>query len=114
VGISLSEQAQLFLLQRRLKEIKNHKRNSCILGGAFCVIIALVWPYDFITGIVLAIFVAASIVWGVERLYRNEELKIFGLINQITIFTPKCSNCGKEIPQGNFDFCPFCSNSLKV
>ena len=25
----------------------------------------------------------------------------------------KCPNCGKEIPQGNYTFCPFCGNSLK-
>ena len=110
----MSEQAQLFLLQRRLTEIQKHKRNSRIIGGAFCIILALVWPYDFITGIVLAIFVATSIVWGVQRLYRKEELRILGLINQITISTPKCSNCGKEITQGNFEFCPFCGNSLKA
>ena len=26
---------------------------------------------------------------------------------------PKCPNCGKEIPQGNYTFCPFCGKSLK-
>jgi small nuclear ribonucleoprotein (snRNP)-like protein len=25
----------------------------------------------------------------------------------------KCPICGKEIPQGNYTFCPFCGNSLK-
>ena len=25
----------------------------------------------------------------------------------------KCSQCGKELPKGNFMFCPFCGNSLK-
>lgn len=24
----------------------------------------------------------------------------------------KCPKCGKDMPQGDFDFCPFCGNSL--
>jgi hypothetical protein len=38
------------------------------------------------------------------------------LLEQMKGFTftkLKCSNCQKEIPIGNFEFCPFCGNPLK-
>ena len=34
-------------------------------------------------------------------------------IKQLTNRGNKCPNCGKEIPQGDFGFCPFCGTSLK-
>jgi hypothetical protein len=26
----------------------------------------------------------------------------------------KCPNCGKQVPQGNFGFCPYCGTSLNI
>ena len=34
-------------------------------------------------------------------------------IEQLSKSVGKCPDCGKEIPQGNFTFCPFCGKSLK-
>jgi len=80
----------------------------------FCVVLALVWPYDFVSGIITAMVVGTVVVFSVDRHYRSEEFKILGLIQQMTFQIPKCPNCGKEIPQGDFEFCPFCGNSLKT
>lgn len=110
----MSEQAQLFLLQRRLNEIKNYKRYALILGITFSIVLALIWPFDFFIGLFLAMFVGTAIVWGVEWHYRKEEFRILQMIQKMAISIPKCPKCGKEIPQGNFDFCPFCGNSLKT
>ncbi|MBN1245115.1 zinc-ribbon domain-containing protein [Candidatus Bathyarchaeota archaeon] len=35
-------------------------------------------------------------------------------IEQLSNHISKCPNCGKQIPQGDFGFCPFCGTSLKV
>ena len=68
---NMSEQAQLFLLQRRLNEIKNYKRYALILGITFSIVLAPIWPFDFFIGLFLAMFVGTAIVWGVERHYRK-------------------------------------------
>jgi hypothetical protein len=34
-------------------------------------------------------------------------------IEQLTSGIVNCPTCGKEIPKGNFVFCPFCGNSLR-
>jgi len=35
-------------------------------------------------------------------------------IEQLSKSAGKCPDCGKEIPQGSFAFCPFCGTSLKT
>jgi len=46
--------------------------------------------------------------------------KVTNWVNQIKLELLKlgassksCANCGKQLSQGNFEFCPFCGNSLK-
>jgi rRNA maturation endonuclease Nob1 len=57
--------------------------------------------------------VGTAVVLSANIYFSKEEGKILELIQQLAMSIPKCTSCGKQIPQGNFDFCPFCGNPLK-
>jgi len=42
-----------------------------------------------------------------------ERIKWTNELGQIVFTIPKCPNCQKELPIGNFDFYPHCGKSLK-
>ena len=45
--------------------------------------------------------------------YGNKKNKLMKELERMAIDYPKCSKCGKEIPSGDYEFCPFCAASLK-
>jgi intracellular septation protein A len=111
----MSDQAKLFLLQRRLEEIRRSKRNFTITVIVLTIlsgVILNIYGVDLFTGFILCAFGTLT-VWVIQNYYGKQEAGILWHIHQMAITIPKCPNCGKEIPQGNFEFCPFCGKSLK-
>jgi intracellular septation protein A len=111
----MSDQAKLFLLQRRLEEIRRSKRNFTITVIVLTIlsgVILNIYGVDLFTGLILCT-VGTLTVWFIQNYYGKQEAGILWHIQQMAITIPKCPNCGKEIPQGNFEFCPFCGKSLK-
>ena len=45
--------------------------------------------------------------------YNSQYKKLKKELESINASFPKCPKCGKELPQRNFEFCPFCGNPLK-
>jgi hypothetical protein len=80
-----------------------------ILSG----VIFNIYGIDLFTGLILWISFGILAMWFVQSYYGKQEAGILWHIEQMAITIPKCPNCGKEIPQGNFEFCPFCGKSLK-
>jgi hypothetical protein len=107
----------LSYLQKRLIELDNARGKAILLGIIGSIIFGFFWnvwlEYDFAVGFILVIAISIAISVPLDGYYKKEKMKMFFEIQQITRSIPKCANCGKEIPQGNFDFCPFCGNSLK-
>ena len=123
----MSEQAKVAYLQEKIKQAKRNER----FGIAFFIfgiilvifsfiapqIIAVMYPNSpalspilvgIIGGILFAVLgVADWIYYGLQGGNLVEQLRIMA----ITI--PSCPNCKKELPKGNFEFCPFCGKSLK-
>jgi hypothetical protein len=109
----LSEQEKIANLQ---KKIKTSKKNKVI--GATTTVLAGV---TILAGIILSIwnigFIAILFVYGIY-LYVHSSGQYNNLMKEAektaqTIPNPPCLNCGKELLKGNFDFCPFCGNSIK-
>ena len=45
--------------------------------------------------------------------YNRQYNKLKKELENIATSFSNCPNCKKEMPKGNFEFCPFCGNSLK-
>jgi hypothetical protein len=112
----MSEQARRVYLQEAIKETKRRKISGWIefiIGtGLMGVGLFLIDPplsYWLLFG---GLFLAILGFYSINVNVRKESLlrKELSLMPKVT---SKCLSCGKEIPQGNFDFCPFCGNSLK-
>ena len=48
-----------------------------------------------------------------EFVYEKEKAGLMNELNHLSIKIPICPKCGKQVPEGNFAFCPFCGASLK-
>lgn len=119
MGKNLSEKAKLAYLQEKIKEAKGLERGGlliCVLG----VVLAIA-GFGFgsffeqgaatlaeVGGILLAGF---GFVWYFY--YSNQYFKLLEQLKRMAVANPKCSTRGKELPQGNYAYCPFCGNSLK-
>jgi hypothetical protein len=115
----LSEQAKLTFLQEKIKDAKNRERSGHIFG--LCGIILAVVGFTFysygwlgwsplalgIIGVIIAIF-------GIfENLfYSRERIRLMRELERMATKILTCSKCGKQIPQGNYTFCPFCGSPL--
>jgi hypothetical protein len=82
----LSEQVQLLILQRRLKEIRKSRRNWTIIVFVVAIFLGFIWNgygFDFFTGLVLWMFFGTLAVWVVNNYYRKQELGILWQIEQV-------------------------------
>jgi hypothetical protein len=124
----LSENAKLAYLQEKINEAKKKSRDAgfivitgsaiitlgVIIGGSLIILIGTeTQGYVFLT--ICLITGALFAVYGfyAANKYNNEYKNLMKEFGEMTIQKPKCPNCGKELPEGNFEFCPFCGKSLK-
>jgi Flp pilus assembly protein TadB len=121
--MQMSEQAQAVTLQEKTKKAKQMESSGktySILGFTL-----------FVFGIVLSTFYSKTPPWTTWIILPGAIfIMAFGLIEiclgatqyrklskqmkTLPLVTQTCSKCGKQIPQGDFEFCPFCGNSLKT
>ena len=112
----MSEQARLLLLQMQLDQVRKSRRNWAISLIVVAIFFGFVWNgygFDFFTGLVLTMFFGTLGEYVVLDHYGKQETAILWQIEQMAAVIQKCPSCGKDVPQGNFDFCPFCGNSLR-
>lgn len=118
LGLGLSEEARLVYLQEKIKDAKRHERSGwiafivgvifAVIGFGFSDLIGLGGTLIGVAGIILAI---VGVFESFYFLYQyNKSMKE---LEKMAIPTPKCPKCGKELPKGDFTFCPFCGASLK-
>ncbi len=110
----MTEQEKVAYLQKKIKEAKKWKTT-----GTIVILIGIV---SIFLGIMLDSFseftiVAFCLAYGIYLFVRhtgqsNNLVKELEKMNR-TIPNPPCLNCGKELPNKNYGFCPFCGASLK-
>lgn len=112
----MSEEAKLAYLQEQLKEVRRNERFAEIgfFIGIFVAMFGLI-PNPFgrnwtIYGII-GIFIAGGGLVSSIYMYR-QHLFLMKQLGRLAIVNPKCPQCGKELPKGNYAFCPFCGKSL--
>ena len=111
----MSEQAKLALLIVKLNDIRKTRRNLAISVIVIAVMLGVVGNLVGVDFLVLMTIAVGLMVVGLftDSQYAKQEATIRWEIQQMATLIPKCSSCGKEVPQGNFEFCPFCGNQLK-
>lgn len=121
--MQMSEQAQVVSLQEKMKKAKRMESSGktySILGFilfAFGIVLSTFYSKmpPWTTWIILpgAIFIMA---FGLIEICvgATQYSKLSKQIKTLPIVTSTCSRCGKQIPQGDFEFCPYCGNLLET
>jgi len=111
LGFGLSEEARVAYLRERIDEAKRSERNWGIM--ATIVLIFAIGSYFLEVGLELVIvqvivFVVAVVM---ELLSTRNRIRLMEELRKMALVEP-CPKCGKQIPEGNFAFCPFCGANL--
>lgn len=115
----MSEQARVAYLEERIRDAKREERTGTIVlffgvilaGFGFSVgsNFGLDGTWAEILGILVAAIGFYSLLYSQYKYVRlMQELGGMGSPNL------KCPRCGKELPKGNYAFCPFCGASARL
>jgi type III secretory pathway component EscS len=117
-ALNLSEAARIALLQEVMKDAKRNER----AGLVACIVGVVVSVAGFSTtslagnSINLGIvgIVIAAIGFVVYLYYARVYLRFVGQLASMAFKSAvPCPRCAKELPEGDFAFCPFCGSPLK-
>lgn len=119
----MSEDAKLAYLQEKIKDAKRNERlgpSGMVMGGVSVgagVVFNIIWnnTVTYIGGILLIVLGIICFIVGIYMSghYAGQYKNLMKELESMATSFPKCPKCGKELPKGNFTFCPFCSASLK-
>jgi uncharacterized paraquat-inducible protein A len=117
-ALNLSEAARIALLQEMMRDAKRNERGgllACLVGVVVSVAGFSTIPLarnSLELGVVGLVIAAVGFV--VYLHYARLYSRFVGQLAKIAFksATP-CPQCGKELPEGEFGFCPFCGSSLK-
>jgi hypothetical protein len=117
--ISLSEEAKLVQIRKRMREIKHNERIAYVslFIGVIIAAVGFVFPsprFLGAAGIWMGVLgVIFAIIEGIGYA-ANSYLysKLMHESKAIAKITSACPKCGKKIPKGKFESCPFCGSSL--
>jgi hypothetical protein len=117
-ALNLSEAARIALLQEMMRDAKRNERGgllACLVGVVVSVAGFSTIPLarnSLELGVVGLVIAAVGFV--VYLHYSRLYSRFVGQLAKIAFKsgTP-CPQCGKELPEGEFGFCPFCGSSLK-
>jgi len=122
MGLILSEEAKVAYLQEKIKETERKQLSGdfVIGGGLFMsgigLILSLVRP-DLLNTLyrILLMIVGVIFVVGGTIQFNNARKQYYSLMGQLKQISSNitCPKCEKQIPQGNFIFCPFCGEQLQ-
>ena len=121
----MSEQAKIASLLEKIEDARSEARNMGIFSLA-CFVVAMVGFVLFLGFGGGRAFVAlgplALVILGLagfvlfsiaEWFYNQTKKRLISELNSMAIQIATCPNCGKELPKGNFELCPFCGKSLR-
>jgi uncharacterized membrane protein len=119
----LSEQANIAYLQERIKEATRLRTLGFIffaLGAIFCAISVVLYvvsssvnaPMQY-SLVAAALSVGVAVIGIFFVVYENgKKERLMKELESLGHGSPICPRCGKQIPEGNYTFCPFCGSPL--
>lgn len=117
-ALNLSEAARIALIQEMMRDAKRNERGGlliCIVGVVLSVagFSTTSLAENSINLGIVGIMIAA-IGFSVYLYYTRLYSKFVGQLAKIAFKSAlPCPQCGKELPEGEFGFCPFCGSPLK-
>lgn len=114
----MSEAARIALLQEMMRDAKRNERGGlviCIVGVVLSVagFSTTSLAQNSVNLGVIGILVAAA-GFAVYLHYARLYSKFVAQLAKIAFKSAMpCPQCGKELPEGEFGFCPFCGYQLK-
>jgi ribosomal protein S27AE len=102
----------LTYLQEKLKSVKRNERGADVVVILGVILAALGFAAgSTLWGVIGIITAAAGVFYSVTfSSYYNRLMKE---LEKMATPNSKCPKCGKELPNGNYRFCPFCGASLE-
>jgi uncharacterized paraquat-inducible protein A len=117
-ALNMSEAARIALLQEMMRDAKRNERGgllACLVGVVVSVAGFSTIPLarnSLELGVVGLVIAAVGFV--VYLHYSRLYSRFVGQLAKIAFKSAaSCPQCGKELPEGEFGFCPFCGTSLK-
>ena len=115
----MSEQANIFYFEQKIRDSKNNAKAGYLIFVLGLVLISISFVFVLwgdapnFTGIIIGgLFCIIGLVAG---FYENHESSKYAEeLRKIATVKPACPNCKRELPQGTFDFCPYCGNCLRT
>ena len=119
----MSEQAKLIYLKERIEDARESKNIGFMLA-IIGIVLAIIgfelrgviedvgWDFGWVLIGIIGIFLA-GIGFFASIYYEDQYHKLLDSLKIMATTFLTCPKCGKEIPQGNYVFCPFCGASLK-
>lgn len=113
----MSEAARIALLQEMMADAKRGERGgllACVVGVILSVTgFSTTWLAANSINLGLFGLVIAAVGFAVYLHYARLYSRLVGQLAKIAFksATP-CPRCGKALPEGEFDFCPFCGGAL--
>jgi hypothetical protein len=116
----LSEQAKITSLQEKLKEERSRARWNGGASAFFLIlgVIGFVLYFNSIGEMWLNIFLGFGgvilfcVFTFLEFVANKRKTQLMRELDSMGIRIPICPECGKQLPQGSYEFCPFCDFPL--
>lgn len=115
----MSNEAKLVYIQEKMRETKRRERTAyvgAILGMGLAVVGFVLSDPRFLStsGIVLGVIgIIGAVIEAISYAVNMQRYdKLVDELGTMAKAIPTCPKCGKEIPKGNYTFCPFCGSPL--
>jgi len=111
----LSKEAKVALLQQKISQASTNRWIAYITAFVLTALIGFISGFlGFTEDFALIVGVVPFVVCiAIGSYYWIQKDQLMKELERMAIDYPKCPKCRKEIPKGDFMYCPFCSASLK-
>ncbi len=116
----LAEQETIASIEERIRQEQNLAKNMAIAAIISIIFTAVgfgvnLTPYGGVVGqfgFGYIGMIGFFLCYAVEYNANQRRKKLIKKLADMTVKVSTCVKCGKQIPKGNFTFCPFCGSAL--
>jgi hypothetical protein len=113
--MNVDEEARLFYLKEKLDDVKRKQKYVALVLLILPFFVFFIWDVvteTFDVGMFFILVIAGGTFSTIVSRYYGERAGRITLQIERMGFRTECPNCKKEIPQEDFEFCPYCGTAL--
>jgi hypothetical protein len=113
--MNADEEAKLSYLKEKLDNIQRKQKYVALVLLILPFFVFLIWDVvteTFDLGMLFIAVIAGGTFSTIVSRYFGERAERLARQIERMGFRTKCLNCNKEIPRGDFKFCPYCGTAL--